>query len=361
MHCTPRLWSRRRTPCADGDRDDRGLDDGCVARGRAVGRGLAHPLLLFDLFEQVGDPDVARPARDDAGLDRGTDVVGVDVAVPQPLAADDDDGVTDGTPRALEPADRLILRVQQVHHLVPQTGDVVAREVGGDCGRRRDDVRLGDRTAVGDLEQRVEPEREPAAARIDHARRREGREQIRGAQHGVARGNDRIVEHLYERGIAVAALDRLGRRPHHGEDRPFDGSQHRLVRGVGAAAQRAREVGALDPIEAVELVREAAQDLGRDHARVAARAHQRSAADRVAHLGHRLGRGQFAAHRLERERHVRARVAVGNRVHVQPVQLFLVGAQRVAKPQDRLTEVGSGEAGQRVHEPASSDRIGCGQ
>ena len=37
---------------------------------------------------------------------------------------------------------------------------------------------------------------------------------------------------------------------------------------------------------------------------------------------------ELGAHRLERERHVRAGVAVGHRVDVEPVQLLLVGAQR---------------------------------
>ena len=58
---------------------------------------------------------------------------------------------------------------------------------------------------------------------------------------------------------------------------------------------------------------------------------------------------ELGAHRLERERHVRAGVAVGDRVDVEPVQLFLVGAQRVAEAQHRLAQVGGAEAGQRRH------------
>ena len=53
--------------------------------------------------------------------------------------------------------------------------------------------------------------------------------------------------------------------------------------------------------------------------------------------------------RLERERHVRARVAVGDRVHVEPVQLFLVRAEGVAEAQHRLAQIGGPEAGQRRH------------
>ena len=60
------------------------------------------------------------------------------------------------------------------------------------------------------------------------------------------------------------------------------------------------------------------------------------------------------AHRLEGERHVGAGVAVGHRVDVEPVQLFLVRAERVAEAQHalgadprraRLVSVGIGAPG----------------
>ena len=38
------------------------------------------------------------------GFDRGADVVGVDVTVPEAVAADDDDRVADRAPRVLEAA-----------------------------------------------------------------------------------------------------------------------------------------------------------------------------------------------------------------------------------------------------------------
>ena len=51
------------------------------------------------------------------------------------------------------------------------------------------------------------------------------------------------------------------------------------------------------------------------------------------------GVADLGAHRLERQRHVRAGVAVGDRVHVEPVELLLVAAERVA--------VGGDDPGQR--------------
>ena len=49
---------------------------------------------------------------------------------------------------------------------------------------------------------------------------------------------------------------------------------------------------------------------------------------------------QLGAHRLERQRHVGAGVAVGDRVDVEAVQLLLVRAQRVAEPEHGLAQIG---------------------
>ena len=137
------------------DRDDRGLDRG---EGRdvagAVPPAATHSCSCVDLLEQVGDPDLMRSARFDAGFDRGADVVGVDVAVPDAVAADDDDRVAERAPRVLERGDRRVGRVEQVHHLVAQAGDVVAAEVRLDRRGREPQRRLGDRPAVDDLEER---------------------------------------------------------------------------------------------------------------------------------------------------------------------------------------------------------------
>ena len=74
----------------------------------------------------------------------------------------------------------------------------------------------------------------------------------------------------------LGGLDGLGALAYDGEDRAFDRAQHRFVRRVGASAQRAGEVGAVDLVEVAEHVGETPQDLRRDHARVAAGAHQRT-------------------------------------------------------------------------------------
>ena len=75
---------------------------------RGVARVLADPPLFFDLVGQVGDPDVAGPAAVERRLDRRSDVVGVDMAVPGAVAADHDDRVADAGPHLLEGGDGVV-------------------------------------------------------------------------------------------------------------------------------------------------------------------------------------------------------------------------------------------------------------
>ena len=173
-------------------------------------------------------------------------------------------------------------------------------------------------------------------------------QQIGRARDRVARGVGAAFEQRDER-RRVERLDRLRDRAHDGEDRALDRTHHRFVRGVGRVAEAAHELAGADRLVVAALVGEAAQDLRQDHARVAAGAHERAAADRVAHVGHRLRLRQRRAHRLEGERHVGAGVAVGNRVHVEPVQLLLVRAHGVAEAQEGLAQIRGPQARQRRH------------
>ena len=99
----------------------------------------------------VGEPDhgdPVRPSHGDPGLDRGADVVAVQVDVPEVVAvADDRDAVAQlGQPRA-QAVDGVRGRVEQVHHLVvvlrrarlargDQRGPVPAPGRGGGAGGR---------------------------------------------------------------------------------------------------------------------------------------------------------------------------------------------------------------------------------
>ena len=101
---------------------------------------LPDPTLLLDLLPQIGDSDLAGPARLHSGFDGGPDVVGVDVAVPHAVAADHDDGVPETGPQLTERRDRLIRRFEQVHDLVTEPGAVVTAAT---AGSERPGSRLG--------------------------------------------------------------------------------------------------------------------------------------------------------------------------------------------------------------------------
>ena len=83
------------------------------------------------------------------------------------------------------------------------------------------------------------------------------------------------------------------------------------------------------PGPARELLGRAADDLAEDHARVAARPHQRGARERVDQLGAAdlvdhlpVEAVELVAHGAQGERHVVAGVAVGDREHVEVVDLL---------------------------------------
>ena len=105
--------------------------------GRA--HGSAHPELLLDLLEQVGDTDLARTTGVDTRLHGGADVIGVDVTVPDTLATDHDDRVADARPDVLEVRHRLVGGFEEVHDLVAQVAQVglPVRTVG--CRAARSD------------------------------------------------------------------------------------------------------------------------------------------------------------------------------------------------------------------------------
>ena len=66
-----------------------------------------------------------RPTGIDSRLDDRADVVGVDVAIPQPVPAHHHDRVTQRVPGHLEVVDVLVGRREQEHHLVAGAGGIV--------------------------------------------------------------------------------------------------------------------------------------------------------------------------------------------------------------------------------------------
>ena len=207
-----------------------------------LGGRLPDPALLLHLLGQIRDPDLSGPAAVECRLDRRADVVGVDVAVPQPVAPHDHDRVADPGPDVAERRDRLVRRVQEVHHLVPQVGHVAVVLVDGGLelarlgsGLGRDDPLslsgLRDRTAVRDVEQGVEQQDEAHTAGVDHAVLGEDRKELGCAIHAAwapSRAASRTSTKDAPPSAAAAAASDAS---YDGEDRALDGVAHGLVGG----------------------------------------------------------------------------------------------------------------------------------
>ena len=163
-------------------------------------------------------------------------------------------------------------------------------------------------------------------------------------------------EPLEQRGrgeLGVARLlGLLGELADDREDRPLDRPADCAIRRVAGAAQGTPYPVGVNRSLLGERLDRSAQDLGEDHARVAARAHQRRSRQLLRERGTvRCGRS------LERlddgaggKGEVRARVAVGHGIDVQVVDPVPVRLERrksrtrkLARPLqlDRLHEVGA--------------------
>ena len=150
------------------------------------------PLLpgAVDLLGEVRDLDPAGRPGADPGLDRGADVVDVDVHVPQSLAADHDERVAERASSSRSGG--MASSSASSRYITSYAGPPSVRSPVGmrrDRDRRRTDVRrrrrralAGDRRLGG-----VEDHAQPAPAGVDHAGLREQRQLVRGARQRLPR------------------------------------------------------------------------------------------------------------------------------------------------------------------------------
>ncbi len=217
-------------------------------------------------------------------------------------------------------------------------------------------VERGRRVLVLELRRRLAAQRRQApredhgqavGAGVHDARLAQDRELLGAALDGLLAGLERVLQHLGEKLVLLLGAG-VGAEPasvhvgevvrHAARHRP-DGREHRAlggvadgrVGGVGGPRERGRDEDRIDELAGprCELLGRPAHDLGEDHAGVAARPEQRRArhgADDLVAAAHvdRLAvhAVELLEHRLERERHVVARVAVGDREDVQVVDLL---------------------------------------
>ncbi len=276
---------------------------------------------------------------------RALGVVGVHVHAQRAVVADDQHGVA-----------QVLEQRREGPGVEALAGDGEVGAVAEARGLVLGAVERGGRVLVVELRRGVgaqpgqaagEDHGEPVGAGVHHAGLAQDRELLRPALHGLLARLEGVLEHLGEQlvllldggvgteapGVHVrevvrhAAGHRTDRREHRALGRVAD----RRVGGVGGARERGGDEDRIDQLARPrsQLLGRPADDLGEDHAGVAARAEQRRARDRADDLvaaGHVDGPAVHAVelveHRPEGERHVVARVAVGDREDVQVVDLL---------------------------------------
>ena len=192
------------------------------------------------MLVKIGDLDAVRSPHVYTRLDDGADVIGVDMAIPQPVAAHHHNRVAQGIPGSLELVDVLIGRREQVHHLVASarrivhvmtaaiagvevtvqfgallsdridrvTGQVGASvpvsDDGSHLGRQVDLVRQ--RAPVDHAQQCVEQQQVTGGTRVDHTGVGQHRELLRGCLQRCLAGLPCALEHGCQRRRAGAPL-----------------------------------------------------------------------------------------------------------------------------------------------------------
>ena len=282
--------------------------------------------------------------------DRHLRLVGVDMDLQRRLVADHEDGVAD----LLEPRDeRPGVEARPGDDEVGAVPEP-AVEVVRPRGARGLVVReLGERLGVVPEPGDDPGEDDDQAVRpcVDHAGLRQHIELPRGSLHRPLAGPRGHLEHVRQQlvlllvpGGAGEALavhvgkvrgDGVGHLADHGEHRPLGGIAHGLIGGIGGPGERRRDQDRVDelPRAAGELLGRPADDLAEDHAGVPPGAHQRRTRDGVHELVS-VGRDRLAVepvellhHGLHGQRHVVARIAVGDREDVEVVDLLPAGCE----------------------------------
>ncbi len=194
----------------------------------------------------------------------------------------------------------------------------LVRVLGGRVGERLAGQRRGD--AANDLEQ-------ACAARVDDPGFLEDGELVRRSRQRVLTALDQLLQQRRGLEIRVAGiLGLLGELADHRQHRSLDRTPHGAVGRVARGAEGAADRGGVEEPGLAQRLGGAAQDLGEDHARVAASAHQRRPRELLREhgaVGSRRGFEHFHD-RARGLRQVRAGVAVRHGIDVQVVDAAAV-------------------------------------
>ena len=232
-------------------------------------------------------------------------------------------------------------------------------------------VELGRLGAAQRRDDAGEDDGQAEAAGVDHARLAQDRQQLGAAPHGDLAGVERPLEHLRDQGVLALGVllleprlvhvgelgrDAVRHLAHDGEDRALGRLADGVVGAVGGARHGRADQHRVDELARSrgQLLGRAADQLGEDDAGVAARAEQRRAGHAVddllaPDLVERAPAGQaveLVEDGAQRERHVVARVAVGDREHIEVVDLLAACFQLGQRALDDGTEADEAGIGQ---------------
>ncbi len=234
-------------------------------------------------------------------------------------------------------------------------------------------VELGRLRAAQRRDDAGEDHGEAEAAGIHHAGLAQDGQQVGTAPDRLLAGVERALEHLRDQRVLALGVDLLEPRllhvrelardavrhlAHDGQDRPLRRLAHRVVGTVGRVGHGGADQHRVDQLAGPrgQLLGGAADQLGEDHARVPPRPEQRRAGygvdDLVAtDLVHALEPVELLEHGAQRERHVVAGVAVGDREHVEVVDLLAACFeldQRALDDRAEADEARIGQGGRRA-------------
>ncbi len=224
-----------------------------------------------------------------------------------------------------------------------------------------------------------EDDRQPEAARVDDAGLAQHGQQVRPAADGALPRVERALEHLGEqrvlarravrfaqprlRHVGELGGDAVRHLAHHGEDRALGRLPDGVVGAIGRAGHRRADEDGVDELAGPggELLGGAADELREDDAGVAAGAEQRGAGDGVDDLVAAdvvdlpLPREavQLVEDGAQRQRHVVARVAVGDREDVEVVDLLATAFQLRQRTLDDAAEADDARIRQSDPGPAA--------
>ena len=188
---------------------------------------------------------------------------------------------------------------------------------------------------------------------VDHAVLLEDGQEVGRAGHGLVGLHDERLEGLGDGHLLLLGAVCAGRHvADDGEDGALDRLAHGLEGHLHAVAQGRGHVGRGHGVmRGDEALGQAAQNLARNDAGVAARAHERAVRDGLGHIGHRGVGGQrldLLHDGPQRERHVGAGVAVGHGEDVELVDLLGLVGHGLCRDGEARTDNGGNHGGKSL-------------